>query len=237
MLLCSQRSYNLIAENHFEYAGACGGFLDCLGYPLARGRIFEITEEDHGQYDEPERIDWASGAAVLIRRSALQEVGLLDETFGLNMEEIDLCWRLRSAGYEIGVVPQSRVYHIGGATLSRQSARKLYYNIRNGILMLYKNLPSDQFKKIFVQRILFDYSISLAWLLTGRWKRVSAVIRGYLDAHRNATSLLITRSRSSSSLLPRTNSFRLPNSEASLFLRSANEQVQALSFYSLILLW
>ncbi len=171
-------------RDHFEYAGACGGYLDQLGYPLARGRIFDRTEEDHGQYDASVTIDWASGAAMLLRRSVLDEVGLLDELFGLHMEEIDLCWRLRRAGHEIGVVPESRVYHIGGATLSRKSSRKLYYNIRNSILMLYKNLPSDQFKRVFFQRVLLDHSVALAWLLSGKWGYFGSVIRGYLDAHR-----------------------------------------------------
>ncbi len=171
-------------RDHFEYAGACGGYLDCLGYPLARGRIFETTEEDVGQYDQPVKIDWASGAAILLRRTALEDVGLLDETFGLHMEEIDLCWRLRHAGYEIEVVPEAQVYHIGGATLSRQSSTKLYLNIRNSILMLYKNLPPDQFRRIFFQRVILDHIIGLAWLLSGKWEKAAAVIRGYLNAHK-----------------------------------------------------
>lgn len=171
-------------RSHFEYAGACGGYLDRLGYPLARGRIFDHTEEDVGQYDTVATIDWASGAAMLLRRSALDEVGFLDEQFGLHMEEIDLCWRLRRAGYEIAVIPQSTVYHIGGATLSRRSSRKLYYNIRNSILMLYKNLSATQFRPIFLQRVILDMMVGLVWFFTGKWKQTWAVIRGYLDAHR-----------------------------------------------------
>jgi len=170
-------------RDRFEYAGACGGYLDQLGYPLARGRIFDHTEKDLGQYDSPVMLDWASGAAMLLRRSALDEVELLDEQFGLHMEEIDLCWRLRQAGYEIGVVPESKVYHIGGATLSRKSSLKLYYNIRNSILMLYKNLPPARFRKILLQRIILDHSIALAWLLSGKWSHTRSVIRGYLHAH------------------------------------------------------
>ncbi|MCY4160189.1 MAG: glycosyltransferase family 2 protein [Bacteroidetes bacterium] len=191
-------------RDHFEYAGASGGYLDQLGYPLARGRIFDYTEKDQGQYDSPATIDWASGAAMLLRRSALDEVGLLDEQFGLHMEEIDLCWRLRRAGYEIGVIPESKVYHIGGATLSRESSRKLYYNIRNGILMLYKNLPPTEFRLIFFQRILLDHAAAFVWFLSGKWSHSKAVIRGYLDAHNmknhysppnNATALPSYRGR------------------------------------------
>jgi len=171
-------------KDHFEYAGACGGFLDRLGYPFARGRIFHHTEIDSGQYDMPMCIDWASGAAILLRSSALEEVGLLDEYFQLHMEEIDLCWRLRRAGYDIGVVPKSKVYHIGGATLSRKSSRKLYYNIRNSILMLYKNLPRGHFRKVFLQRIIVDHCVACAWFFSGRWSHVAAVFLGYYDAHK-----------------------------------------------------
>ncbi|MCY4225534.1 MAG: glycosyltransferase family 2 protein [Bacteroidetes bacterium] len=171
-------------RDSFEYAGACGGFLDQLGYPFARGRIFETTERDTGQYDAPSCIDWASGAAMLLRRSALEDVGLLDELFGLHMEEIDLCWRLRRFGYQIGVVPQSTVYHMGGATLSRKNSQKLYYNIRNSILMLYKNLPPLHFRKVFLQRIILDHCAALMWLIRGQWKHAFAVMRGYLHAHK-----------------------------------------------------
>lgn len=171
-------------RDQFEYAGACGGFLDQLGYPLARGRMFDHTEVDVGQYDQIVHIDWASGAALLLRRSVLDQVGLLDERFGLHMEEIDLCWRLRNAGYRIGVIPESKVYHMGGATLSRTNPDKLYYNIRNSLLMLYKNLPPALFMKVFLQRVVLDHTIGLAWLLSGKWKRTMAVLRGYLDAHK-----------------------------------------------------
>jgi len=171
-------------RDHFEYAGACGGFLDQLGYPFARGRIFEHTEKDCGQYDQPMYIDWASGASMLLRCSALKDVGLLDEHFGLHMEEIDLCWRLRRAGYDIGVEPNSKVYHIGGATLSRNSSRKLYYNIRNSLLMLYKNLPRGHFRRVFFQRMIIDHCAALAWFLSGKWHHARSVIQGYLDAHK-----------------------------------------------------
>ncbi len=171
-------------RDHFEYAGACGGFIDQLGYPFARGRVFSHTEKDTGQYDEPRHVDWASGAAMLLRSSALRDVGLLDEHFGLHMEEIDLCWRLRRAGYDIAVVPCSKVYHIGGATLPRNSSLKLYYNIRNSILMLYKNLSVGHFRRVFFQRIIMDHCIACAWFFSGRWKLTASVIRGYLDAHK-----------------------------------------------------
>lgn len=124
----------------FEYAGACGGMIDRYGYPFLRGRIFNVIESDHGQYDDPCDIFWATGAALFLRKSALEKTGFLDEDFVYHMEEIDLCWRLLLAGYRIRCVPQSVVYHYGGGTLPTGSYRKLYLNHRNNLYMLFKNL-------------------------------------------------------------------------------------------------
>src|SRR5690606_12693527 len=126
-------------RDRFEYAGASGGFVDRLGYPFTRGRLFFTLEDDHGQYDDARDVFWATGAALLVRRSALDEVGLFDERFFMHMEEIDLCWRLQRRGYRVRVEPASRVYHIGGASLPQGNPRKTYYNFRNNLLLLYKN--------------------------------------------------------------------------------------------------
>ncbi|MEO1077116.1 MAG: glycosyltransferase family 2 protein, partial [Bacteroidota bacterium] len=128
-------------RTQFEYAGASGGFLDAVGYPFTRGRLFDTLEPDAGQYDDARDVFWASGAALLLRRSALDDVGLLDETFGMHMEEIDLCWRLWRAGWRVRVEPSAEVYHIGGASLPQGDPRKTYLNFRNSLLMLFKNLP------------------------------------------------------------------------------------------------
>ena len=166
----------------FEYAGAAGGFLDRLGYPFARGRIFDSLEPDEGQYDTAVDLDWASGAALLLRRSALERAGLLDEQFEMHMEEIDLCWRLRRLGYRITIAPQSRVYHIGGASLDARSPRKLYYNVRNSLIMLRKNLPARSFRSVYWQRMMMDQGIAKTWLTSGRWARGLAIYRAYRDA-------------------------------------------------------
>ena len=169
------------ARNMFEYAGAAGGFLDHLGYPFARGRLFTSLEPDHGQYDYPVDLDWASGAALLLRRSTLKHSGLLDEQFEMHMEEIDLCWRLRRLGYRITIAPQSQVYHIGGASLGQQNPRKLYFNVRNSLIMLYKNLPPPTFRRIFIERMLLDQTIADAWFVSGQIRKASAVFRAYWD--------------------------------------------------------
>ncbi|MBN8587950.1 MAG: glycosyltransferase family 2 protein [Rhodothermia bacterium] len=141
---------------HFEYAGAAGGHLDDLGIPFTRGRILSNLEQDSGQYDDVQTVFWASGAAMLLRRSALEVVGLLDEQFFMHMEEIDLCWRLQRSGYRIMAATKGEVYHIGGASLPQGNPRKLYYNFRNSLLMLYKNLPRYRFNLVYPLRILQD---------------------------------------------------------------------------------
>jgi GT2 family glycosyltransferase len=168
----------------FEYAGASGGFLDLFGYPFTRGRIFFTLEEDRGQYDDASDVFWATGAAIVLRRSALDEVGLLDEQFEMHMEEIDLCWRLQRAGYRVRVEPSSEVYHIGGGSLPVGDNRKVYYNFRNSLLMLYKNLPPSTWAHVFPRRILLDAVAGTRALLKGRPKETWAILRAYGDAHR-----------------------------------------------------
>lgn len=125
----------------FEYAGACGGFIDKFGFPLCRGRILSNVEYDKGQYDTPMKVFWASGACMVVKSKVWRELGGLDESFFAHMEEIDFCWRTQLAGYEVWAVPQSYVFHVGGGTLPNNSPRKLFFNYRNNLLMLYKNLP------------------------------------------------------------------------------------------------
>ena len=171
-------------RRRFEYAGACGGFLDCYGYPFTRGRIFFTMEEDRGQYDDPRDVFWATGAAVVLRRAALDQVGLLDERFVMHMEEIDLCWRLQREGYRVRVEPSSRVYHVGGGSLPQGNVRKVYYNFRNSLLMLYKNLPEQEWRRIFAVRSALDGMAAARALAAGRATEAAAIKRAYTDAHR-----------------------------------------------------
>ncbi len=168
----------------FEYSGAAGGYMDSYGYPFSRGRLFFTVEPDQGQYDTPATIFWATGAAMMLRKEALEKIGLLDEIFYLHMEEIDLCWRLQRAGYSIRSVPESRIYHIGGASLPRTNAQKTYYNFRNSLLLLYKNLPPAHWRRIFPRRLLFDVGALLRTLFLLRFKEAAAILRGYRDAYR-----------------------------------------------------
>ncbi|MCS3940143.1 hypothetical protein GGP84_002790 [Salinibacter ruber] len=171
-------------HGRFEYAGGAGGFLDRAGYPFTRGRLFETMERDRGQYDDPRDVFWATGAALLLRRSALDEVGPLDERFEMHMEEIDLCWRLWRHGYRVRVAPESTVYHIGGASLPQSSPRKTYYNYRNSLLMLYKNLPPSAWRQTLPLRVACDVAALGRVLAQGRGREATAILRAYRDAFR-----------------------------------------------------
>lgn len=160
---------------HFEYAGAAGGYIDSLGYPFCRGRIFDTVEADGGQYDQVADIFWATGAALLIRSAVYWEVGGLDGRFFAHQEEIDLCWRLRSRAYRIVCVPQSVVYHLGGGTLPKENPRKTFLNFRNNLLLLYKNLPQRRLRTVFFLRFWLDALASIVFLLKGEGRSFLAV--------------------------------------------------------------
>ena len=153
---CQPKILSMKNKDRFEYAGAAGGFIDKYGFPFCRGRIFDSVENDHGQYDEICDAFWASGAALMVRSESYWEVGGLDPRFFAHMEEIDLCWRIRDIGRRIVCVPQSRVFHLGGASLNQGNPRKTFLNFRNNLMMLYKNLPDDELKKVMSARAWFD---------------------------------------------------------------------------------
>lgn len=161
----------------FEYAGAAGGFIDKYGYPFCRGRIFDIVEDDKGQYDVSSPVFWATGAALMIRLAVYREVGGLDGRFFAHMEEIDLCWRLRSRGYDIVCLPHAEVYHVGGATLKKENPRKTFLNFRNNLLMLYKNLPDSELGSVMRMRKLLDYAAALSFMMKGDMKNFCAVLQ------------------------------------------------------------
>jgi GT2 family glycosyltransferase len=152
----------------FEYAGAAGGFIDRLGYPFCRGRLFDQVEKDEGQYKDTVPVFWATGACMVIRSELYHRFGGLDEEFFAHMEEIDLCWRMRQAGHLVYACGESKVYHVGGGTLAAVSPFKTFLNFRNGLMLLYKNLPSKQlFPKIFIRMVL-DGVAGLKFIMEGK---------------------------------------------------------------------
>lgn len=165
----------------FEYAGAAGGFIDKLGYPFCRGRIFNQVEKDTDQYNTPLEIFWATGACLFIRSSDYWNAGGLDASFFAHMEEIDLCWRFNARGRKLVCLPESTVYHVGGATLQEESPRKTFLNFRNNLLMLYKNLSENKFKRIYTQRKALDYLAALQFLISGKKPNASAILKAHRE--------------------------------------------------------
>ena len=171
-------------KTSFEYAGACGGFIDKYGYPFCRGRILNSVEKDKGQYDDIIPVFWASGACLIIRLEDYKQAGGLDARFFAHQEEIDLCWRLNAQGKKIVCLPQSVVYHVGGGTLDKSNPRKTYLNFRNNLLMLYKNLPKKKYRKIMTVRLFLDYLSALNFILKGEINNAKAIWKARNDFHR-----------------------------------------------------
>lgn len=167
----------------FEYAGAAGGFLDKNAFAYCRGRLFDSVERDEGQYDgEPVEVAWASGAALMVRSEAYRKIGGLDAKFFAHMEEIDLCLRLRGAGYNVKAVTQSSVYHIGGASLPQGNPKKVYLNFRNNLLLIHKNMPRREGRKmLFRRRLIYDTSAFFMMLAKLQWKSAAAVLKAHRD--------------------------------------------------------
>jgi len=165
----------------FEYAGAAGGYIDFLGYPFCRGRIFDTIEKDYGQYEQATEIFWASGAAFFVKRDAWLQAGGFDESLFAHMEEVDLCWRLKRLGKQIWYCPTASVYHVGGGTLAAESPYKTFLNFRNNLLMLYKNLSKSKRLYIIVLRFFLDFLSLLKFLVAKKPKNAWAVSRAHVD--------------------------------------------------------
>ena len=175
---CQPKLLSIRQRDYFEYAGACGGFIDKYGYPFCRGRVFDVVEKDEGQYDEVCPILWATGACLMIRATDYWRVGGLDGRFFAHNEEIDLCWRLRAMGREIYCVPESKVFHVGGGTLPKNNPMKTYLNFRNNLTMLYKNLEADELQHVMRVRWWLDYVAAFKMLiLDGHWGDFKAVFK------------------------------------------------------------
>jgi len=197
---CQPKIKSFHQPDYFEFAGAAGGFLDLMGYPLCRGRLFDTLERDTGQYDDLKEVFWATGACLAIKRSDYLTYGGLDPHFFAHMEEIDLCWRIKSAGKKLFYVPNSTVFHVGGGTLSASNPRKTFYNFRNGMALLLKNQPILSLFWMLPFRWILDVVASLVFLLYGKPHHAWAVfkahfsfctilMRGNYKANRNRLSI------------------------------------------------
>jgi GT2 family glycosyltransferase len=169
-------------KSFFEHAGAAGGFVNALGYPYCRGRVLWHVEEDKGQYDSITDVDWTSGACMCVRTKVYKDCGGLDASFFAHMEEIDLCWRMRNAGWRLVCIPSAVVYHLGGGSLAYESPRKTYLNHRNNLLMIYKN-KQHPWGVLFI-RFFLDYAAAFLYLLQGRPAACKAVYEARRDYRR-----------------------------------------------------
>lgn len=176
---CQPKLLSFHNKNQFEYAGAAGGYIDKYGYPFCRGRIFDSFENDNGQYDDTREVHWATGACLFIRSSAFHKAGGLDEDFFAHMEEIDLCWRLKNAGYKVMYCAQSTVYHVGAGTLAKNSPRKTYLNFRNNLILLCKNHAHQFFWVKLFLRMTLDGIAGLKFLFSGDADHFVAVLKAH----------------------------------------------------------
>ena len=171
------RSYYL--RDHFEHAGAAGGFIDHYGFPFCRGRMLHVLEKDQGQYDDACDIFWATGAAFFIKRHHWELAGGFDADFFAHMEEVDLCWRLQRAGYRIGYCPQSVVYHVGGGTLPASNPQKTYLNFRNSLYTLQRNLPMLRMVWVIFARMWIDLAALMHFMMRGKFRDAWAISRAH----------------------------------------------------------
>ncbi|MFT4154556.1 glycosyltransferase family 2 protein [Parafilimonas sp.] len=178
---CQPKILSYHNKKYFEYAGACGGWIDTMGYAFARGRIFDVCEEDTGQYNSNEKVFWATGAALCIRAACFHEMSGFDAYFFAHMEEIDLCWRLQRKGYSVYCCASSVVYHVGGGTLPKTNHRKTYLNFRNNLIMSLKNLPFPETFWKMPLRILLDWLFAFKSLLQKDIASFKAVLQAHID--------------------------------------------------------
>ena len=172
---------DLLRREYFEYAGAAGGFIDQLGYPFCRGRIFQELEKDSGQYDDIKEIFWATGACMFIKSEVYRSLGGFDEDYFAHQEEVDLCWRAKNAGHKVYYIGASKVYHLGGSTLSNMNPKKTYLNFRNSLFSITKNLPRRKALLIIFLRLLLDAVAGIRFIFQFKFKHFFAIIKAHLD--------------------------------------------------------
>lgn len=180
-------------KTHFEYAGAAGGFIDQFGYPYCKGRIFNTVEEDNGQYNDKSPIFWASGACFAVRKSIFDQLSGFDERYFAHQEEIDLSWRIQNLGYDIMYIPNSLVYHVGGATLKKSNPKKTFLNFRNSLFTLTKNLPKSQLFYVLFTRLVLDGVAAIQFLFQLKPKHVFAIVKAHFSFYRHLNYYLKQR--------------------------------------------
>ncbi len=184
---------DLLNRDRFEYAGAAGGYLDRLGYPFCRGRIFQALETDRGQYDDIREIFWATGACMFVRAQVFWELGGFDEHYFAHQEEIDFCWRAQNRGYKVFYTGHSAIYHLGGSTLSNMNPKKTFLNFRNSLYSITKNLPGKRFFAVILIRLMLDFVAATRFVYQGKWRHSLAIFKAHISYYRNFYQMYATR--------------------------------------------
>jgi GT2 family glycosyltransferase len=201
---CQPKICSFSDRHLLEHAGGAGGFIDYLGYPFCRGRIYTTLEEDNGQYDDQREIFWATGACLFIRSEVFHQCNGFDEDFFAHMEEIDLCWRIHHLGLKIMIAPAAKVYHVGGGTLPKSNSKKTYLNFRNNILMIHKNLLPDEWIKVFIIRLLMDGLAGIKFFLSGQPADCWSVVKAHLYFYKNYNRRKLIRKKAQSEITYKT---------------------------------
>jgi GT2 family glycosyltransferase len=188
--ICMPKILSYNKKEYFEYAGGAGGYIDKLGFLFCRGRLFDTLEKDNGQYNDERSVFWASGASMFIKANIFHQIGGLDASFFAHMEEIDLCWRVKNAGYQVYYTPNSKVYHIGGGSLPKENANKTYFNFRNNLFMLAKNLPSKQVVIVLLFRLFIDALAAFYFLFTYGYRHFLAVVKAHFHFYKRIPYLM-----------------------------------------------
>ncbi|WP_340073641.1 glycosyltransferase family 2 protein [Leptobacterium sp. I13] len=180
-------------KEYFEYAGAGGGFIDQLGYPYCRGRIFQSIEKDSGQYDDTIPVFWASGACMFVRSAVFWELGGFDEDYFAHQEEVDFCWRTHNKGFKVMYTGKSHVYHLGGATLSNMDPKKTFLNFRNSLFSITKNLPKRKVIVLVFLRLILDGIAVLRFILLLKPRHALSVLYAHISYYKNMQGALKKR--------------------------------------------
>lgn len=210
--ICQPKILDQKKSEYFEYAGAAGGFIDYLGFPFCRGRIFQELEKDNGQFNDTKQIFWCTGAAMFIRSEVYHELKGFDESFFAHMEEIDLCWRAQNLGYKVFYKGDAEVFHVGGGTLPKHNPRKAYLNFRNNLFMLVKNWPSKNFYPKLLFKLILDGIAAIKFLIEGDFGQFKAVFNSHIALYKNLRTLIKQRKS-----IPKTNN-KLPIYNKSIVL-------------------
>ena len=186
---------DLKRKDYFEYAGAAGGFIDQLGYPFCRGRIFQALEKDEGQYNDTREIFWATGACMFVKSSVFNEVGGFDEDYFAHQEEVDFCWRAKNIGHQVYYVGTSHVFHLGGSTLSNMNPKKTFLNFRNSLFSITKNLPRRKAFLIIFIRLILDAVAALRFIFQLRFKHCFAILKAHLSFYKHFRKIYSKREK------------------------------------------